>query len=62
MKRKDGRAVWSGNSNYKVFNGGQSTSDIVSGKYGRGLEFDGSYNYVDLPVSVINQNYGSWEA
>ncbi|MBW1839532.1 MAG: right-handed parallel beta-helix repeat-containing protein, partial [Deltaproteobacteria bacterium] len=36
----------SSNSNIGTFNGGLSTSDITTGKFGNGLEFDGDDDYV----------------
>ncbi|MFH1840080.1 MAG: LamG domain-containing protein [Nanoarchaeota archaeon] len=35
-------------SNFGSFNGGLSTSDLISGKYGNGLKFDGN-DYIEIP-------------
>ncbi|MBE3136674.1 MAG: M28 family peptidase [Thermoplasmata archaeon] len=34
--------------NFGTFEGGMNTTNIKTGKYGKGLEFDGARNYVDL--------------
>jgi len=34
-------------NNFGAFNGGLGTDNITNGKYGKGLEFDGSNDYVD---------------
>ena len=40
-------------SNFGTFNGGQSTSDIVTGKRGNALEFDGVGDYVKTSTSPV---------
>jgi len=38
-------------NNFGKFKNGLSTSDITNGKYGHGLRFDGSNDYIALPMS-----------
>jgi len=62
LVERNGLVVWSGNSDpidYMSRNNGSKQGDakqVDSGKFGKGFEFDGNGDYVDLPnVSV---NYG----
>ncbi len=43
----------SSNSHFATFGGGMNTSDIISGKYGRGLNFSGGNKYLNVSDSDL---------
>ncbi|MEK6889233.1 MAG: LamG-like jellyroll fold domain-containing protein, partial [Nanoarchaeota archaeon] len=51
VRRGDGNAFWSGNSNNGTVVGGNGTT--VNGVYSRGMQFDGVNDYVSIPHNTL---------